>query len=429
MFRDAIERYLKDLEKEQLPREHFCVGRHVLCSYGKIFGLFTKEYAGFSFSKRMNFIKERLVNLIADNANRVIAKIDVERRLRISELPDSLSAEEYKKQKQQIYEQDEDAVHDLLTGGKNALKAYFKKIKLPTALECYHRLVSDPEILKKYASTANTEILSFLSSRSQKIKTGYVEYEDLAPLMYLHYRIHGVKQGLSIRHVIIDEAQDLSAFQFFVLKEVLECSSMTILGDIAQGIYSYRGTGNWGSVADKIFGSDCEYATLQKSYRSTVEIMGQANRVISKLSGFQESAAAEPVIRNGDPVRYIKANSEKEIAAGIAERINELRGKGFKNISIVCKTMRGCEAFAKLLKKYISEFTVISGKEYSGGVSIVPSYLVKGLEFDAALIADAHLYRENEMETKLLYVAMTRAMHCMDVFSIGSLPYHLENAD
>jgi len=65
---------------------------------------------------------------------------------------------------------------------------------------------------------------------------------------------------------------------------------------------------------------------------------------------------------------------------------------------------------------------IISDKdsEYNGGISVVPSYLSKGLEFDAVIItnADNYNYTNSEVDTKLLYVCITRAMNTLDIYSV-----------
>jgi DNA helicase-2/ATP-dependent DNA helicase PcrA len=47
------------------------------------------------------------------------------------------------------------------------------------------------------------------------------------------------------------------------------------------------------------------------------------------------------------------------------------------------------------------------------GISVIPAYLAKGIEFDAVLIWDASPYGESDR--KLLYTAFTRAMHNLAV--------------
>lgn len=425
-FRGAVQAYLADVERELLPRENFCVGRFSVCGYEQLLQMFTKDFAASPMKTRLEFIKKRLADLISDSAHRAVAEIDADRRRRISALPGGLPPEEAKARRRQIYERDEGAVHDFLSGGKDALKSYFKKISLPSALECYARLLTEKGLLAKYAGGEREDVLAFVSARARKSAKGAVEYEDLAALICIQNRVCGAKQHFSIRHVVIDEAQDLSEFQLLALKEALGCGSMTVLGDVAQGIYAYRGTSDWHALAEKVFGPSCDFAMLKKSYRSTVEIMEQANRVVAKAGGLSEDHLAEPVIRSGEPVRYRRMGSKGEIAAEIARRIGELQAQGHRNIAVVCKTARECAGFAALLKKHLPDFSALEGKAYSGGVSVVSASLVKGLEFDAVLIADAHLYRENDLETKLLYVTMTRAMHVMDLYAAGRFPYELD---
>ena len=68
---------------------------------------------------------------------------------------------------------------------------------------------------------------------------------------------------------------------------------------------------------------------------------------------------------------------------------------------------------------------VINSKdsEYTGGINIVPSYLSKGLEFDAVIITDADKehYSKSEVDTKLLYVCITRAMNTLDIYTVEDL--------
>lgn len=62
---------------------------------------------------------------------------------------------------------------------------------------------------------------------------------------------------------------------------------------------------------------------------------------------------------------------------------------------------------------------LLDGKEHSlhHHVVVVPSYLVKGLEFDAVIIINIEdVYTHDEMDIKLLYVSMTRALHRMYIY-------------
>ncbi|WP_394358177.1 ATP-binding domain-containing protein [Paenibacillus violae] len=55
---------------------------------------------------------------------------------------------------------------------------------------------------------------------------------------------------------------------------------------------------------------------------------------------------------------------------------------------------------------------------------VIPSYLAKGVEFDAVLLYDgSHHQYGHENERKLFYTACTRAMHELCIFTLGE-PSH-----
>ena len=92
--------------------------------------------------------------------------------------------------------------------------------------------------------------------------------------------------------------------------------------------------------------------------------------------------------------------------------------------------MKDCELIYKKLKKFMTDINLISDKDtkYCAGISVLPSYLSEGLEFDAVFITNANrdLYKKNSLDIKLLYVSVTRAMSKLNVFYIGEVSEVLE---
>jgi DNA helicase-2/ATP-dependent DNA helicase PcrA len=255
--------------------------------------------------------------------------------------------------------------------------------------------------------------------------SGVVEIEDLAPMIYLKFKIHGMDEKIPVKHIVVDEAQDFSAFQFYVIKKIVRDSSFTILGDLCQGIHSYRGIQNWEDIRKHVFeDGNSGMLYLEQSYRTTVEIMEAANHVIEKMEGGSRYKGT-PVIRHGEEVQIIKKTDMKDIALSVMEKLNELKGLEFKTIAVICKTMNDCIKISKFMSKGKDSPKIITGgeKEYKGGIVIVPSYLAKGLEFDAVLIAGASTeeYEESELDIKLLYVAMTRPLHKLFIYYCNEL--------
>jgi DNA helicase-2/ATP-dependent DNA helicase PcrA len=168
--------------------------------------------------------------------------------------------------------------------------------------------------------------------------------------------------------------------------------------------------------------SRIQYLTLEQSYRTTVEIMEAANKVIDKLHD-ENLVKAKPVIRHGEVVKVLVKDSIKEIVGDIDKKIKEIIKENFRSVAVICKTMDECQKIYSYLKKAKYTPYVITGKEkeYKSGVVILPSYLAKGLEFDAVMIANANKdeYKENELDIKLLYVSMTRPLHKLYIYSEG----------
>jgi DNA helicase-2/ATP-dependent DNA helicase PcrA len=281
-------------------------------------------------------------------------------------------------------------------------------------------------------SEIGEETLQFIVKFTTNIlMSGNVEIEDLAPLMYLKHLIYGLNEKIPVRHIVVDEAQDFSVFQFYVLKNIVKDSSFTILGDIAQGIHSYRGTRSWKHMMDCVFPDGmCQYLNLEQSYRTTIEIMEGANKVMEKLHD-DSIIPGKPVMRHGQPIEIINMESREVIAKDILSKVKQQKKDGYKTAAVICKTMQECRAMAEVLKKGNEGFTVITGKEkeYHGGRVIVPSYLAKGLEFDSVFIADAgsKSYTDSELDIKLLYVAMTRPLHMLYMYHIGEKTHLIEN--
>ena len=85
---------------------------------------------------------------------------------------------------------------------------------------------------------------------------------------------------------------------------------------------------------------------------------------------------------------------------------------------------------SKFLKENGIENEIIykDQEKYNGGVCVLTSYLSKGLEFDAVIIADsdeANYDSNNILDMKLLYVAMTRALHKLELIYTDNICKYL----
>lgn len=429
-FKEMLDKYLENIEENYLPSGDISIREMTILSHDKLVENFKNcSIRDISLEEKIKIFKNALSKFFEDNEEKIGDIIRIQRRKELDGLDQSLPHDEYKKAKIQIFDKYDPDFELLKNKGKKIINDYLKQIKKKNTLDYYKDFILKLESYIKPNSNIDKDIIqqiqqNLLGNKNNK----QVEYEDLAPLMYIAAKIKGSGKDISQRgkmpkHIVIDEAQDYSPFQFFVLKEILKNDSITILGDIAQGIYAYRGTKDWNEVNEKVFGNQAQILELSKSYRTTMEIMDRGNDVIISISDRIKTKLAEPVIRRGTPVSISKKENQSQIVKDITDRLEELLQADNKNIAVITKTLQEAKDLVKKINKSGVEANLLSDKEteYKGGISIIPSYLTKGLEFDSVIITDANKekYSTNELDAKLLYIAITRAMHTLDIYYTG----------
>ncbi|MBS5825486.1 MAG: UvrD-helicase domain-containing protein, partial [Clostridium argentinense] len=215
-------------------------------------------------------------------------------------------------------------------------------------------------------------------------------------------------------HIIVDEAQDYSYFEMLILKLLSKQNSLTIVGDLGQGIYSHKGIESWEKLIGNVFKDDATYISLTQSYRSTVEIIDFANIVLDKQN--LNLIPAKPVLRHGDKPKIIKIEDNLDGINKIDNIVKEVENINKKTVAIICKTYEQCKDILEDLKKHSHyHWNIVNDNDsgIDGNKIIIPSYMTKGLEFDATIIydCDEENYGESNLDKKLLYVNLTRALH------------------
>ena len=430
-FKTNVDGFLKELEESYLPKKDFILENVRIMRYENIQKLFIETYKDLDFEKRINEVKKHVFSKIKNNKEIIEKTITAKRTARINAmLKEDLTEEEKREKRIEIFEETEKVLKRLDKDDIKIVDFYFNEINKKDAIEYYKEFIEnyifdkiDNEILGSY----------LVRNTMRNLNKGEVTFEDLAPIIYIHYKIYGSKVKSKLRHVIVDEAQDYGEFQFSMLKTILKSNSMTILGDIAQGVHSYRGIENWKKFIDVEFpDGDVIYTTLEKTYRTTKDIMKKANEVIEKLPEYEKQfiVKGEPVIDRKDSIHIEEMQNEDETIKACIERVDDYIKQGFKSIAIIGKDMNECKTIKKKIDKYNKNIKLIQSKdsEYNAGISIVPSYLAKGLEFDGVILFNVNdeNYKNTVLDIKLLYVAITRAMSKLDVFYMGKIAEIME---
>lgn len=368
-FIEDLDNLVSFVEKNNYKFKDVIYNDKVVVSKSEIEEMYIRYYSNMPLFRRIKKLKRIIFSKLKDERDNIVRKIEQDYTEAISKLSkDELKLQgtslDYKR-KLQIRE----TIKNLI-GVKKAL----------TWLE-------EPSIEELYR---------------QKISEKPYTIDDLTALLYLSIKFEGLTIYREIKHVVIDEAQDYSKLAFKVIKEITGCSGMTIVGDSNQRLIPLEGKIPFNALDNLVKGVEIEHFKLNKSYRSTKEIMEYANK-------FLQEDSIVPLVRKGEPVKKVKTTSEENSIETISDIIRDYRKKEFDSIAIVCRDLESTGKYGSLLSKENS-LKIIDKEDmlYQGGTVVIPSYLAKGLEFDAVIIVEDEKYTEKD---KFMYVMATRALH------------------
>lgn len=384
----------------------------------KVFKTTENSYSD-NLSNRIELTIDRLCRLIEDEQSELISKYGDY----AFELFKTAVNDKEKEKMRNMFSKDR---IEISKNCRSSLRKYFNKSKV-NATKLYKLFLSTISDFDIY----EYPYLNELKKETMKnIKSNSYDFEDLASLIYIKRVIYPDKDYEKIRHVVIDEAQDLGEFNFYSLKSTLPSATFSIFGDLAQSIYDYRGINSWEDVNNSMFKNNGNIINFNKSYRTTAEIMNVADDVAESIG----LGRSDLVVRHGEEVNILEIEEEKNIPEVIAKKIIEYKEKGYKTIAVISKT--------DLLSNYInddlsalginipnvSENDDLSDEKFR--ICTISNQLAKGLEFDAVIInnANENIYSSsNSLDMKLLYVAVTRALHELDIVYTGEVSKPLEN--
>ncbi len=308
---------------------------------------------------------------------------------------------------------------------RSTIRKYFNKATL--SITKLYRVFIDS--IKDFDIYGYENIDIIKKQTSANIKKNNYDFEDLAALMYIKQMVSPDRDYNKYKHVVIDEAQDLGEFNFYVLKNILPFATFSIFGDLAQSIYDYRGVDNWEDVNSIMFDNKGSIVHFNKSYRTTSQIMNVADEVSDSI-GLGKS---DLVVRQGNPVSFNQVEEKDNIPSYIIKKIQDFKDKGYKTIAVISKT--------ELMSYCINDDLIDNGLSIPNisisddltddrySVCTISNQLAKGLEFDAVIVngASEEIYSSNSsLDMKLLYVAITRALHELDIIYSGEITKPLQ---
>ena len=416
VFKTMIDRYISLVERSTLDIKDIKVGNEILFGKNEIKRLYLKDLKSYPINKRKNEIKKYLNLKIKGSIETLLLQIDKEWEKAISEIRNKYEdSEERRKSLIKLYEERDKIKDDVKNNSKKEFNTYFKEWKEVNSRDIYYNFYNDdlfeiatdnkiPKILAQYMKE------EFNSNYENNI----IDEDDLAALAYIRILLEGIDEKEKFKYIIVDEAQDYSPFQVYLVNRFAKGNALTLVGDLAQGIYYYKGLKTWEDITEKVFDGNATYIQLTQSYRSTVEIIDFAKKTLNAQNlGLKD---AKPVLRHGTKPQIIKIKDDEEYHNVIDEIINNVKNHGKRSVAIITKdSLEASKIYKILKKKSIYAFELIEGKEkeLKEDLIVIPSYLTKGLEFDCTIILNPseENYKENTLDQRLLYVSLTRALH------------------
>ncbi len=219
-------------------------------------------------------------------------------------------------------------------------------------------------------------------------------------------------------HVLVDEAQELSAMAWRLLVRRCPTKSMTVVGDLAQ-TGSLGGARSWGGVLNVHAPGRWTVAELTVNYRTPGLIMSVASRML-ELAGIETTPPTSAREGRWPP-------SAHSFAAGHWSAVSELvraeRDAVFPGSVAVITSRADLGAVTQAVVDALGRDALTEYGAAEGAVSVVPVEDVKGLEFDGVVLVEpSAILAESPRGASDLYVAMTRPTQRLVVAHSGSLP-------
>jgi DNA helicase-2/ATP-dependent DNA helicase PcrA len=228
-----------------------------------------------------------------------------------------------------------------------------------------------------------------------------LRYEDATIFIYMKCLLEGYPYQVAMREVVIDEAQDYTYLQYKMFKKIFKNAHFTILGDVNQTVNPFYKYDSLEKLLE-IFDEDSKYIELNKTYRSSPEIIEYANSILNlnHVSAIRKNVNLPVLKRSMSDLKHIGRD------------VKYLKKK-YRSVAIITKSIEEARIIAEGLRQNYDKVSLIDNHttKFNKQLVVTPAYQAKGLEFDSVIIIN------NFSDDKYLYyVAVTRTQHELIVY-------------
>lgn len=221
---------------------------------------------------------------------------------------------------------------------------------------------------------ADPQAVARLLASYEDVKTerGVIDFEDVLLLlaaMLVDHRAVADEVRAQYRHFVVDEYQDVSPLQQYLLDQWLGGRhELCVVGDPAQTIYSFAGASPHHLLTFTRTHPGAQVVRLVRDYRSTPQVVEAANRLLVAGRRPSEPSPLQLVAQrpDGPPVRFVAYDDDEAEAGAVARRCARLVADGTPagQIAVLFRTNAQSQAFEEALAAAGLGYQVRGGERF-----------------------------------------------------------------
>ncbi|MBP5344718.1 MAG: UvrD-helicase domain-containing protein [Bacteroidales bacterium] len=201
-------------------------------------------------------------------------------------------------------------------------------------------------------------------------QAGAMDFDDLLLYTNILFRDHpDVLEFYQdyFRYVLVDEYQDTNRAQHLIVEQLAKKhKKLTVVGDDAQSIYSFRGA-NIRNILDlRTQIPETKLFKLEQNYRSTQNIVDAANSLIAKnKEQIQKTIYSEK--ERGSLLRLISSYSDLEESYLVSQRVAALHDEenyNYRDCAILYRTNAQSRSLEEALRKQGIDYRIFGGLSF-----------------------------------------------------------------
>lgn len=283
-----------------------------------------------------------------------------------------------------------------------------------------YRLLSDPAFLAAAARSDLTEQERELLSWPKPARSWRSARWSAADAALLDELADLIERTPSLGHLVVDEAQDLSAMQLRALGRRCRNGSATVLGDLAQGTTPWSAR-SWTDVLHHLDQRDGEVTELTLGFRTPREVLDYAARLLPAIA---PGLAVPRSLRPGPGSLTVRRVDDLD--AAVAEAVRAALAREGSIGVIVADELVAAVSAALTEPAGIDHVVLSPDGTAEHRLQVVPATLAKGLEYDHVIVAEpSEIVSAEPRGLARLYVVLTRAVTTLTVLHTAALPAEL----